>query len=963
MRFEIRERWMRYALALSTTVAAFLLTAFITPLERQTPAALFYLAVLVSAVWGGVGPGLVASASGAVAVGYFVTFASGPPEFLPHALPLAVFCLVASTISWLSDARRRAAEAERLGRERLRVMLESIGDAVVATDTGGRVTFLNPVAQALTGWAADSALGQPLDAVFRILNEHTRAAVESPVTKVLREGTIVGLANHTVLLARDGREWPIDDSGAPIKDGDRLAGVVLVFRDISEKKAAERERENHLRLEQELRRKLEAALVTVTESEERFRTMADGAPVMLWMSAPDTLCTFFNRPWLEFTGRSLDEERGNGWAEGVHPEDFERCLDTYLGAFEARKPFSMEYRLRRADGEYRSLLDNGAPRFDTDGAFVGYVGSCVDITERKAAEAERVRTLEAERAVREQAERASRRLRSLQHVADAALAHLTLDRLIGKVHERIREVLQVDTVAILLREGNVLVARAAKGLEEEVEQGVRIPVGCGFAGRVAAERRTVVVDDLDRADIVNPLLGEKGIRSLVGAPLVADGEVIGVLHAGSFAPARFTDEDALLLRLAADRVAGASAPARLYEAERTSRERAEAANRAKDEFLATLSHELRTPLNAMLGWTRLLCAGTLDDATARRGLEVIERNTRAQTQLIEDLLDVSRIISGKLRLEMRMVEISSAVSSAVESVRPAAEAKRIRIDVRVDDQASQISGDPNRLQQIVWNLLANAVKFTPKGGQVDVVVERINSHMEIKVTDTGAGIGPHFLPHVFERFRQADSSTTRSHGGLGLGLAIVRHLVEMHGGIVYASSDGEGRGSTFTVRLPVVALRQSGPEDMDAAEGGSSRSRFEPARSLEGVRILAVDDEADARDLLRIVLEQCGAEVVTASTAAECLAALETWTPDVVVSDIGMPGEDGYALIAKLRAIAPERGGSIPAVALTAYARSEDRVRLLSAGFQSHVVKPADPAELVAVVASLAGKAGRSSSA
>jgi PAS domain S-box-containing protein len=390
------------------------------------------------------------------------------------------------------------------------------------------------------------------------------------------------------------------------------------------------------------------------------------------------------------------------------------------------------------------------------------------------------------------------------------------------------------------------------------------------------------------------------------------------------------------------------------------RKDAEEANRAKDEFLATLSHELRTPLNAILGWSKMMTDSKLGEETQRRALDTIHRSARVQAQLIEDILDVSRIISGKLRLEARPIELAPVVEAAVEAVLPAAEAKGIRLQRVLDSGSSMISGDPNRIQQVVWNLLSNAVKFTPKGGCVQIRLERINSHVEIIVTDTGSGIPPEILPHIFDRFRQADSATTRKHGGLGLGLAIVRHLVEMHGGTVEAESVGENNGATFTVKLPLIALRsvELSPDKMAGREHPTEAKNvpFECAPELEGLHVLVVDDEEDGRTLVAAILEKCGARVTAVGSVAAALQSLQSELPDIILSDIGMPEEDGYSLIRKIRAMRPEEGGQIPAAALTAYARVEDRMRVLRAGFQIHLPKPIEPAELIAVAASLAGR-------
>jgi signal transduction histidine kinase len=381
---------------------------------------------------------------------------------------------------------------------------------------------------------------------------------------------------------------------------------------------------------------------------------------------------------------------------------------------------------------------------------------------------------------------------------------------------------------------------------------------------------------------------------------------------------------------------------------------AEEANRMKDEFLATLSHELRTPLNAMLGWAQVLRMGKLDTAASARALETIERNARAQAQLIADLLDVSRIITGKLRLDFQPVELRRILDAALDSVRPAAEAKGIRLGVSLGPLASPVLGDADRLQQVVWNLLSNAIKFTPGDGAVEVRLRQNGGSAEVRVSDTGAGIRPDFLPYVFDRFRQAESTITRSHGGLGLGLSIVRHLVELHGGTVEVQSAGEGKGAAFSVLLPVRSALVEAPALVEAKE--AQASPWGRTELLRGLCVLVVEDEEDTRELLITALEQCGAQVIAVSSVADALEQLDERPPDVLVSDLAMPGEDGYALIRKVRARPAERGGRVPAAALTAYARAEDRVRSLAAGFQMHVPKPIDPADLVSMVAALAGR-------
>lgn len=432
------------------------------------------------------------------------------------------------------------------------------------------------------------------------------------------------------------------------------------------------------------------------------------------------------------------------------------------------------------------------------------------------------------------------------------------------------------------------------------------------------------------------------------SPLIDNGRIVGTITVIEDVTERVARE--------AELQAQVEARTKALAREKAAREEAEEANRLKDEFLATVSHELRTPLTAILGWSNMLLGGRLNEEMQSRALETIHRNAQSQNQLISDLLDVSRIISGKLRLDLRTVELSPIIEAAVEATRPAAEGKGITLNALLNPRAGPINGDADRLQQVIWNLLTNAIKFTPEGGRIVVKSELVNSQVEITVQDSGIGIRREFLPHVFDRFRQGDPGTNRLHGGLGLGLSIVRQLVELHGGTTSVESEGEGRGTTFIVRLPFIS-RQTGPEtEARILPLTGAHLELECPPALQGVRVLIVDDEADTRELLRAVLEHCRADVITVRTTAEALEAIVRFRPDVLVSDLGMPGEDGYALIEKVRALPIERGGQTPAAALTAYVRAEDRVKVLRSGYQLHVPKPVEPAELVTVVAHLAAR-------
>lgn len=661
--------------------------------------------------------------------------------------------------------RGEVEQARRESEEKYRTLAETASDGIITVDESSTIVFINRAAGRIFGYALEEMAGQCLtmlmpDYLRHLHRDGIRRYVDTGKHHISWDG--IELPG----LHKNGQEIPLEISfGESHHAGKHLfTGIV---RDISERKRAE---------------------ALLRESEERYRTMADTAPVLIWEAGTDKLCYSFNKAWLDFTGRTIEQDSGNGWVENVHPDDVQRCLEAYEKGFEARETFTIEYRLRRADGEYRWVVDHGVPRFASNNGFLGYIGSCVDITERMQAEEERIRLLQGEQEARQKAEEASR---------------------------------------------------------------------------------------------------------------------------------------------------------------------------LKDEFLATVSHELRTPLTAVVGWSHMLQHGQLDEKTSASALEAIARNARSQTQLIDDLLDVSRIITGRLRLDVRAADPPAFIEAAIDAVRPAADAKGVRIQKVIDTGVGAVAGDPERLQQVVWNLLSNAIKYTPRGGRVQVRLERVNSHIEIVVSDTGSGISSEFLPYVFDRFRQADMSTTRHHGGLGLGLSIVRHLIELHGGTVHAESEGAGRGATFTVTLPQVGVyqRDDRPERRHPA-ANSSKYEFDCPERLDDLRVLVVDDESDTRDVLKAMLGECGAEVISAGSAAEALEVFERSRPDVLICDIGMPEEDGYQLIRNIRARPVEQGGRTPAVALTAYARAEDRLRALRAGYQMHIPKPVEVNELVAIVASVVARAG-----
>ncbi|WP_445009712.1 hybrid sensor histidine kinase/response regulator [Trichormus variabilis] len=444
---------------------------------------------------------------------------------------------------------------------------------------------------------------------------------------------------------------------------------------------------------------------------------------------------------------------------------------------------------------------------------------------------------------------------------------------------------------------------------------------------------------------------QQNFNAWISIPLMVEGRAIGGMSFGFIEPQQLDEEEETFILSLAQQCAQAIVRTRLYEAERTARSAAEAANRIKDEFLAVLSHELRSPLNPILGWSKLLQNGKLDEATAKQALASIERNAKLQSELIEDLLDISRILQGKLSLAVSPLNLATTIRAASETVRLAAEAKSISIKANLDVEVGQVLGDSTRLQQVMWNLLSNAVKFTPVGGHVEVRLEKDNNYAQVTVSDTGKGISPDFLPYVFDCFRQADSTTTRKFGGLGLGLAIVRNLVELHGGTIQAESLGEGLGATFIVRLPLMPIQLTVNEEPQS---------LEPSCNLNGVQVLVVDDDTDTRDLVAFLLEQAGAKVIAAASGGEAFAALAQSQPDVILSDIGMPDMDGYMLLRQIRALPPEQGGQIPAIAFTAYAAEFDQQQALSAGFQKHIPKPVEPEVLVQAILQIISSAALS---
>jgi len=818
-----------------------------------------------------------------------------------------------------------------------RVTLSSVGDAVIVTDRASRVAFMNPVAESLTGWTNDQANSKTLNDVFRAIDETTRSAIENPATQVLQTGAVTPLTSNKILISRGGAEIAIADSAAPIRNDDgKLFGVVLVFRD------ATKERQAHT---------VQAYLASIIES-------SDDAIVGKTLQG---VITSWNQAAERMFGYSASEAIGRQIYLIIPDERRDEEKEILARLTRGERIDHYETVRQRKDGTGIDVSLTVSPIRDANGTIVGASKIARDITEKKRAEA--------------QLKEGHEVLEILNRVGQMLVSELDLQ----KVVQTLTDAATVATGAafgsffynVVDERGTPSMHYALSGVLQDRLAQFPVPRAADLFGAGFRREGVIRIDDVKEDahygknspyfEVTPDVLT---ITSYLAVPILSlSGKVLGGLFFGHPARGVFTDRHERIVTGLAGQAAAAMDNARLYEEMRKAHTEAEEANRLKDEFLATVSHELRTPLNAILGWARLLRGGQLDEASGARALETIERSAVSQGQIIEDILDVSRIITGKLRLDVAPVEIAQLVANSVQSMQPTADAKGVKLQTILDSGTNLIWGDPQRLQQVIWNLLSNAIKFTSKGGRVQVALSRINSHVEVSVSDTGKGINREFLPHVFERFRQADSSTTRTHGGLGLGLAIVRHLTELHGGTVTADSAGEGLGATFTVTFPVAALRkgtglekQQAPGVLQAIERPDTTDQ-----ELLGVRVLAVDDERDACELLRVALQQSGAEVKVSNSVREALATLKEWKPDVLLSDIGMPGEDGYELIRQIRALPHKEGGSIPAAALTAYATSQDRLKVLTAGFQTHIAKPVEPRELTAVVAILSGKKGTAS--
>jgi PAS domain S-box-containing protein len=708
------------------------------------------------------------------------------------------------------------------------------------------------------------------------------------------------------------------------------------------------------------------AEVALDESERRYRHLVEHSLGLICVHDFDGRLLSVNPAAARSLGYEAHEGTGRNLREFLAPET-RHLFDGYLQRIRDKGTDSGLMRVVARDGSERVWLYQNV-RYEEAGAPPYILGHGLDITDRiRIEKALRHSQHALKRAYAELDARVQDRTAELQHANDM-LAFL------ATASERLTRALDYEstltglaslpvplladwTVIHLVNQDGTVRSIASKhadsGLEPVLRQltatrEVQLPETCWVARVMATGQREVISDAAtEPGSFLEPgphseLASQIGVGSLVIAPFLMEGRR-GALSLVCSQPQRFPPSDVAVIEDLVRRFQVSIDRVQLYR-------EAQDANRLKEEFLATLSHELRTPVNAILGWARILRTRPLEGGILQ-AVEVIERNAKAQTRLIEDMLDVSRIVTGKLTFNLEPLDLALVIGAALDSVRPAAQAKNIQLVEHVDPTTSPITGDAHRLQQVIWNLLSNAIKFTPSGGVVTISLHGSRTRVEITVSDTGAGIRREVLPFVFDRFRQADSSTTRAHGGLGLGLAIVRHVVELHGGTVEAHSAGEGQGATFRLELPVRdASMRGGTERRPMVDEAAMAGAWEPL--LQGRRILVVDDHADARQLIGGILEASGASVVTTASSREAVEALARSAPDVLIADIGLPEEDGYALIRRIRRLDPAHGGLIPAIALTAYARTEDKDRALAAGFQRHVAKPVEPHVLVKIVAS-----------
>ncbi|WP_445633864.1 histidine kinase [Nostoc sp. DSM 114161] len=857
-------------------------------------------------------------------------------------------------------ARKQAEAAVKASEERLRSFVEANVVGIIFGDVEGSINEANDEFLRIVGYSQEDLQAGKL----------RWTDITPPEYFYLDELAIAEAKSKGACTPYEKEYIRKDGSRVPVVIGYSLLGEfrhksVVFILDISEQQAALRDRQQ-----------IEKAL---HQSEERFQAFMDNSPAAAWITDTDGRILYLSPTYFRTFELATNNAINKNIFELYPAEIAQLFLNNIKIVAETNKVLEAIESAPRTDGSLGEFLVYKFPIADVSGQrLVG--GVAVDITERERALRERER---AEKALQERSE-------GLKLLFETASDLLSTDRpldLMNSLFGKLSAQMDLDFYFHYLIETHEnkqkLHLVGWNGITEEVFQAIEyLEFNQEMCGLVAQERRQIVVNNLLHSNHPNAyILQSLGITAYAGQPLIAQGKLLGVLSFASRTRTHFTPEETALLQATSDQVAVALERFELMASLQRRKEQLIQANRIKDEFLAVLSHELRTPLNPILGWSKMLQSRKYDAATTARALETIERNAKLQTQLIEDLLDVSRILQGKLSLNIAPVNLVSAIAAALETVRLAAQAKSINLRFVILDLASEntnrnlasiefnkqpdnlksqiqvvlsahqgydskflVAGDSVRLQQVIWNLLSNAIKFTPQGGQVEISLACVDSQAQLQVCDTGKGINPDFLPFVFDYFRQADGATTRKFGGLGLGLAIVRHIVELHGGTVQAESLGEERGATFTVMLPLIKVNLNDRE-IDR--------QSDDLPDLSGLKILLVDDERDTRELIAFILEQSGAMVTQVGSAVEALQVLPEFQPNLLLSDVGMPEVDGYMLIRQIRDMPPELGGKIPAIALTAYAAEIDYQQAIAAGFQQHITKPVEPAKLIRAIANL----------
>ena len=838
--------------------------------------------------------------------------------------------------------------------QQFRPLIEHATDIITVLDANGTQRYVSPPIERLLGYTPEELIGKN---VFELVHPDDAADLRRLLNAGVTHPGIV-VTKQFRIKAKNGA-WRIHEATAHNLLNDvTVRGIVINSRDITARK----------RLERRLTVQFEAARI-LSEAE----SLADAATQLLWAIC-DSLGWDLGQLWI--VDREVDKLRWiAGWqVEGLNADDFiaasrARLFSSGAGlpgviwashapqwisdvandtsftrsalALKTNFQSMFGFPIRLGDEVSAVMEFFSRERQSSDASLLQLmtaIGTQIaQFIQREHAEAERSKLYEREQRARLELEATMHRMRQVQIVTEVALSHLSVDKLLTELLDRVRDAMDVDTVVILLlEEDNTLVAWATKGLE--LDPGIHVPLGAGFAGRVAAQKEPITIDELQDTDTHTPFLRERGVRSLLGVPLLIEGRVIGVIHVGrrSFRP--FTDDDTRLLELVAFRIALAIDNARLFEEERDARREAEAASRAKDEFLTTISHELRTPLTPIIGWVHMIRHGLLAQKETVHGLGVIEKNSHALKRLINDLLDMSAILSGKMRMEQKPVELESAVREAVEMIRPMAENQGVQLEIVVGKMGEAlVTGDRTRLVQAFSNLLDNAIKFSPAGGLVKIDCDAAGSTATVSVEDHGRGISSEFLPFVFQRFRQEDGSKTRAHGGLGLGLALVKSFVEAHHGTVKAESGGHGLGSRFIVTLPCAQIVAA-----DTAAPGEAQVEPAPAH------LMIIEDDPDTLEMLRATLERHGFRITACESATETLRLAPENSVDLIISDIGMPNMDGFELIQRLREF--DNYERVPAIAVSGYASRKDINTALAAGFDAHMSKPVDPRELLKLI-------------